>query len=413
MADAFKKHVVWWILAAVALTGFAIAANNSINSDVQDQPRNQSVSAPNLITEVELQYVAGGFTAPADIASAGNASDYNLYVVEQAGLIQVVDTRTGEKKGTLLDLRDKVLFEGEQGLLGLTFDPLFVQNGRLYINYVRSSDGGGRETVIARYGVPPESEPGVIQPAIFEKEILVINQPYANHNGGDLAFGPDGYLYIPTGDGGGAGDPQNLAQDRTSLLGKILRIDVRGNEPYTIPMNNPFVSDSSARPEIWSLGWRNPWRFSFDSLSGDMWVGDVGQNAIEEISVNPAGLGGLNFGWRCFEGTQQFAKEGCDNFSAYRPPITQYVHAGERCSGSVTGGYVYRGQSYPKLFGQYVYADFCTGKIYLYNVDDASAVWADPVKLVDMSITTFGEDGRGEIYLADAKNGTIYQIVLP
>jgi hypothetical protein len=303
-----------------------------------------------------------------------------------------------------LDITSLVSSGGERGLLGAAFHPNYVGNGFFYVSY---TDAAG-DSVIARYSVsldPNRADPtsGVI--------LLTIPQPFSNHNGGQLHFGPDGYLYIGIGDGGSGGDPQNNGQDLGTLLGKILRIDVDSGFPFAVPADNPFVGVGGAREEIWSYGLRNPWRFSFDRLTGDMFIGDVGQNSWEEVDFQPANsTGGENYGWRLMEGNSCFNPAINCNNGTLTLPILVYDHS---VGCSVTGGYLYRGSKNPNLNGLYLYGDFCSGLIWGAQ-EDGLGGWNTTVLLdTNFSISTFGEDESGEIYFAhlSATDGAIYQVV--
>lgn len=337
--------------------------------------------------------VLGGLRNPLDVQNAGDA---RLFVVEQAGIIRAFDP-SSQQADVFLDIRDRVGDQGnEQGLLGLAFHPDFEANGFFYVNY---TDNGG-DTVIARFHAPPGAEaadPG------SEHEILTYAQPYPNHNGGGLAFGPDGRLYIGAGDGGSAGDPEERAQNPDTLLGKLLRIDVDGGDPYAIPADNPF-SDGGGRPEIWDLGLRNPWRFAFDPQSGDLYLADVGQNQWEEVNVLPAGTpGGQNLGWDF--------REGFDLFEGLTPPgltdpVAVYSH-NEGCS--VTGGVVVRDPALPAWNGIYLYGDYCTGRIWGL-VRDADGAWQnDALFDTGFQITSFGVGGDGGVYVVD-RSGGVYRL---
>ena len=306
--------------------------------------------------QIELQQVLAGLAQPVFVTGAGDGSQ-RLFIAEQPGLIKVL--RPGAQAATVfLDISSKVLSGGEQGLLGLAFHPEFSQNRKLFVNYTRKPDGA---TVIAEYQADA-TNPDVAVPV--ESFLLVIAQPYANHNGGMVAFGPDGYLYIATGDGGSGNDPENRAQNPQDLLGKILRIDVDRQGlgiPYAIPPSNPFSSSLIGRPEIFALGLRNPWRFSFDRATGRLYAGDVGQSQMEEVDVITSGG---NYGWRVWEGSRctGLGPAPCPS-PGFTPPITEYDHSQGRCS--ITGGYVYRGSRNSLPFGAYVFADFCTGEIFM------------------------------------------------
>ena len=350
---------------------------------------------------MELQLVAGGFQSPVAIAHAG---DSRLFIVEQAGRIMIWNG-TGTNK-LFLDIRHLVSSGGERGLLGLAFHPRYAENGLLYVNYTDTSG----DTVIARY-VRSAGDPDSAGP-IFPRTILHIDQPFPNHNGGHLAFGPDGYLYIGLGDGGSANDPGNRAQNRTELLGKMLRIDVDGGDPYGIPPDNPFLGQSSTRNEIWALGLRNPWRYSFDRVTGDLWIADVGQGSREEVNFQPASSdGGENYGWRLMEGSACFipASSNCNATGALVEPVIEYGHSGGACS--VTGGYVYRGTSNPRIAGQYIYGDYCNGVIWAATRLPGGTFTSRVIADANFFISSFGEDVNGELYVADHGNGRIYRLV--
>lgn len=315
-----------------------------------------------------------------------------VFVVEQEGYIHFV--RTGQVSNTpFLDIHSKVSSGGEQGLLGLAFHPNFLSNGRFFVNYTRTQDGA---TVIAEFQAP--SPRTVANPQ--ERILLVIPQPYSNHNGGMLAFGPDQYLYIGTGDGGSGGDPDNRAQNPQDLLGKLLRIDVDRFFPYAIPPDNPFLK-GGGQPEIFALGLRNPWRFSFDRQTGDLWAADVGQNNWEEVDLIQKGK---NYGWRLLEGRHCYnPASNCERAPSLVPPVTEYRHEQGRCS--VTGGYVYRGASVPTLAGIYVFGDFCTGEILGYH---NGGTWL--LTDTNLHISSFGEDSDGELYVV-GYGGQIFRVM--
>jgi hypothetical protein len=296
-----------------------------------------------------------------------------------------------------LDISAKVVSGGEQGLLGLTFHPQFTSNRRFFVDYTRKADGA---TVIAQYQASA-GDPNVADTA--ETILLTIPQPFANHNGGMVEFGPDGFLYIGMGDGGSANDPDNRAQDTTQLLGKILRIDVdhpNGALPYSSPSTNPFFGADPGRDEIYAYGFRNPWRFSFDRAGGQLYAGDVGQDAVEEIDI--VSLGG-NYGWRIWEGTQCTGNDPalCQP-TGFVFPITEYEHTGGRCA--VIGGYVYRGARASLPAGSYVYGDECSGEMFLF-ADQTASVLLD----TELTISSFGEDEAGELYVVNL-GGTVSRI---
>jgi glucose/arabinose dehydrogenase len=349
---------------------------------------------------LNMAQFASGLSNPVCITNTG---DSRLFVVNQAGYINIVDSLGIVNPQPFLDIHNRVVFGGEQGLLGLTFDPQYLTNGFFYVNYT----GMGDSTHISRFNVSSGSPD--IADSLSEFKLMTIFQPFTNHNGGNLIFGPDGYLYIGLGDGGSAGDPGNRAQNPMSYLGKMLRIDVSLGNPYAIPVTNPFYNSSTSLEEIWALGLRNPWRFSFDRLTGDLWIGDVGQNTIEEIDFQPANdTGGENYGWRCYEGNQVYNDSGCAAISFYSAPVYTYAHGPECC---VIGGYVYRGSVSSSYYGYYFFADYCSDKIWtLHNV---AGNWVMEVfgQYAGNNFSTFGEDATGQLYIAGINSGIIYRVI--
>jgi len=351
--------------------------------------------------QLALESFASGFTNPVDIAHAG---DNRLFIVEQEGIIRILNANGQTSSQPFMDISSRVSSGGERGLLGLVFHPDYTNNGFFFVNYTNNSGA----TRISRFSVSGNPD---VADAGSEDILLEIPQPYDNHNAGDLAFGPDGYLYIPLGDGGSGGDPDDNGQDRLELLGSILRIDVNGTSGYTIPSDNPFVNDANFRDEIWSWGWRNPWRFSFDRLTGDMWVADVGQSAREEVSFEAAGsAGGQNYGWRCYEGTGSFNLNGCVATS-FVNPIFEYAH-GNSTGRSITGGFVYRGTDFPALQGSYVMGDYQSGNLWTLTPDGNGGVTEQfQGRLIGrFQLSTFGEDQAGELYAASHSEGAIYKV---
>ncbi|MCA9983404.1 MAG: PQQ-dependent sugar dehydrogenase [Anaerolineales bacterium] len=350
---------------------------------------------------IQLQPFATGIANPTAIANAG---DDRLFVAEKNGRIRVVLADGTLLTTPFLDLRPQVATNQHQGLLGLAFDPNYASNGRFYVNYI---DLNG-DTQISRFIV--SANPNVANPN-SEQLLLTIPQLGTDHNGGDLAFSPvDGYLYIPLGDGVSDGDPDGRAQDLTLLLGKVLRLDVSG-AAVAIPADNPYVGNPSARDEIWASGLRNPWRFSFDRLSGDMFIGDVGNTRQEEIDFEPAGSpGGLNFGWRCYEGNLVFNLTGCPEPAQFTFPIATY-ETGANSNCSVTGGYVYRGSAIPNMWGHYIFGDFCSGRIYRSIPVDPDHWQTVELGRFSFSLTTFGENAAGELFVGDLFTGEIRKIV--
>jgi glucose/arabinose dehydrogenase len=356
--------------------------------------------------EIVLELVADGFSRPVAVRNAGDGSR-RLFVVEQDGRILVVENGTVRTE-PFLDIVSQVQSGGnEQGLLGLAFHPDFEENGFFFVDYTFNPAGSGPDvTRVSRFTVSA-GDPNL---ADFGSEVVLLqfDQDFSNHNGGDLHFGPDGYLYVATGDGGSARDPNARAQDLGSLLGKLLRIDVDGGTPYAAPPDNPFVGTPAARPEIWAYGLRNPWRFSFDRTTGDLFIGDVGQNEIEEIDFqHAASSGGENYGWSCMEGESQVNFNPCDGMPL-TAPILVYDH---RLGCSVTGGYRYRG-AIAAMQSLYVFGDFCSGRIWFAAETDGewnAEEWTD----TGISISSFGEDESGELYVADLSRGEVYRFVGP
>jgi len=356
--------------------------------------------SPATAQGVRLAQAHAGFTQPTVIMHAGDGSN-RLFVAEKTGALKVIDSG---QISVFLDLSPAVSTESERGLLGVAFHPQYAANGRFFVNY---TDRQG-DTVIAEFRV--SSDPNRADPT-SERVILTIAQPYANHNGGQIAFGPDGYLYIGTGDGGSSGDPLDAGQDLSTLLGKLLRIDVAGEEPYAVPASNPFVGRSGARSEIWAYGLRNPWRFSFDRLTGDMWIADVGQNAWEEVNLQPAASpGGENYGWRLMEGSHCYNPPTNCNDTTLTPPLLEYSHA-SGLGRSVTGGYVYRGEALPALQGAYIFGDFVSGRVWAAAQGEGGAWAIRELFDTNYAIATFGQDEAGELYLADFSAGVLYRFM--
>lgn len=339
-----------------------------------------------------------GLNRPVGFEVAGDGSG-RIFIIEQAGRIRVI--QDGELLSEpFLDIVDRVGSSGsEQGLLGLAFHPSYPDNGFFYVNY---TDKNG-DTHITRFQVTGDAN--LADPA-SEAELLFQDQPFPNHNGGGLIFGPDGYLYASLGDGGSGGDPEGNAQSLDTLLGKILRIDVDGGDPYGIPADNPFVSGGGL-PEIWYYGLRNPWRFSYDRATNDLYIADVGQNRWEEINFVPSNLGGgLNFGWDYLEGTHQFEGSPPAGLDLIQP-VAEYDHS-QGCS--VTGGYVYRGQALPEWQGIYIYGDYCTGFVWGMLPTGGSSFQSELLFQTGVNISAFGEDEQGELYIVDHR-GEVLKLV--
>lgn len=347
--------------------------------------------------------VTTGLQQPLYLTQAADGSG-RLFILEQEGRVRIVDHGVLQAK-PFLDVTDRVLSGGERGLLGLAFHPDYTRNGRFFVNYTRKPDGA---TVVAEY----RRAEAQAQALLSERVLMLVAQPAPNHNGGMMAFGPDGFLYIALGDGGPGGDPHNRGQNSSDLLGKILRVDVDRGDPYGVPGDNPFVTGGS-RPEVFALGFRNPWRFSFDRKTGELWAADVGQEKWEEIDLVQRGK---NYGWRIMEGAHCFAtsrwlllKFWCDT-TGLTPPVAEYGHQGGRCV--VTGGYVYRGMKSPALRGWYLFGDYCSGEIFgLRPMTGGSPVAQEPLVLLKtgLRISSFGEDEEGEVYVV-GHEGTVHRI---
>jgi glucose/arabinose dehydrogenase len=330
-------------------------------------------------------------------AMAVRAGDERLYVAEKTGRV-VALAANGTSVTPVLDLRAEVSLGAEQGLLGLAFSP----DGRyLYVDF---TDTLGDTRVLEFEMAARRANPAT------RRQLLFVDQPYSNHNGGELAFGPDGLLYVGLGDGGSGGDPHGNGQSLSTLLGKILRISPRpsNGRAYTIPADNPFIDRGDARPEIWDYGLRNPWRFSFDHDTGNLWIADVGQSSWEEVDVQPAGRGGANFGWNVLEGSHPYS--GADPDPSMIRPVYEYAHDGQTCS--ISGGYVYRGSVLPALVGWYVFGDFCTGELEGLDLsaDGTHVVRHATLGATVQNLAAFGEDADGELY-ALSLSGPVYRIV--
>ena len=384
-------HTIYWLLSLIVIF-------SNINCRNNDDQKKEIMVEPKV--QIKMAPFASGLSNPVSITNAG---DSRLFVVDQEGYIRIVDPTGKVNPQPFLDIRERVNFGGERGLLGLTFHPDYLSNGYFYVNYV----GKGDITHISRFKVSPSNaqmaDPG------SELILLTQAQPFPNHKGGSLNFGPDGFLYIGLGDGGSAGDPGNRAQNPKERLGKILRIDVNEGNPYAIPATNPFYNSTSTLGEIWALGMRNPWRFSFDRLTGDLWIADVGQDKVEEINFQPAtSKGGENYGWRCYEGNLAFNNAGCNPQSSHTFPIYTYLH-GDECS--VTGGYVYRGIKSSVYYGRYFFSDYCSDRIWTLHKVGANWVKEDFGQFPGNGFTTFGEDAQGLLYIAGASSGKIFKVL--
>ncbi|MFN0274929.1 MAG: PQQ-dependent sugar dehydrogenase [Chitinophagales bacterium] len=352
--------------------------------------------------DLALVSIASGFNEPVAVRNAG---DDRFFIVEKDGAIKIL--HADGTVTTFMDINSRVgSGGGEQGLLGLAFHPDYDVNGYFYVNYTNNSG----DTRISRFSVDAGNPD--LGNSTAESILLTISQPFSNHNGGDLAFGPEGYLYIPTGDGGSGDDPGNRAQDITAQkLGKILRIDVDGVSPYAIPADNPFVG-VTGDDEIWAYGLRNPWRFSFDRLTGDMYTADVGQGEWEEMNVQLASsAGGENYGWRCYEGNEEYITSLCDLGDPFVFPAFAYTHSFAIGGYSITGGYVYRGSEFAGMYGYYIFCDYVSGNFWT-MISDGAGGWTTALQAgLESDISSFGEGADGEIYACDLSSGEIYHII--
>jgi len=383
-----QRPVLFSVLLPVAVLVLA-----ACSSDGESSP-------PPGAIDLALEPVATGFSFP--LLLTAPAGDARLFVVEKGGLIKVV--KNGAVLATpFLDVSSLISNGGEQGLLGLAFDPRYASNGRFFISYT-NRDG---DNVLAAYQVSTDPDRADASSVIR----LTVDQPYDNHNGGHIVFGPDGYLYMGIGDGGSGGDPDGHGQDRNDLLGSILRLDVSGATGYAVPASNPLVGVAGTRDELWNWGLRNPWRFSFDRSTGDLYIGDVGQGAREEIDVSTAASGGgkgTNYGWSIMEGMQCYDASSCD-MTGLTLPVLEYSH-NDGCS--VTGGHVYRGTAIPDLAGTYFYSDYCGGWVRSFRYVGGAVTEAHSWDALAPGggVPSFGEDGAGELYVLSASGG-VYRIV--
>jgi glucose/arabinose dehydrogenase len=352
---------------------------------------------------LEVEPVLSGLRSPVFVTAAPGDSS-RLFVVERGGTIRIAEGGRLLPQ-PFLDIASAITAGGEQGLLGMAFHPRYAENGRFFVMYTARNG----DNTVARYQV--SSDPNRADPN-SATELLAIQDFASNHNAGMLAFGPDGYLYVGTGDGGAAGDPRGNGQNLNALLGKMLRLDVDGGEPYAVPRDNPFIGRNDTRPEIWAYGLRNPWRYSFDRETGDLWIADVGQSnpGYEEVNFQPArSRGGENYGWDRMEARHCWEpRTGCDQ-SGITLPVHEYE---DRVSGecSITGGYVYRGAEEPALTGAYLFSDYCSGRIWSLH-QDTGGEWVRTELLdTDLRVSSFGEDGAGEVYVTDLDGGRVFRL---
>jgi glucose/arabinose dehydrogenase len=361
---------------------------------------------PSGPVSISLKKIASGLPNAIGLATA--AGDTRLFVIRQTG--QVVIISEGKVAGTFLDISSRMSSGGERGLLGLAFHPSYAENGRLFVRYTNPAG----DLQISEFHV--SSDPTRAD-ATSERKILTIPHPsFGNHNGGRIEFGPDGFLYIGTGDGGSGGDPNNHGQSLNTLLGKMLRIDIdttSGGLAYAIPSGNPFAGQSGKRPEIWSYGLRNPYTFSFDRKTGDLWIADVGQNKYEEVDralAATGGGGGINYGWRTMEGNHCYSPATGCNQSGMTLPLAEYSHGSNDSIGcAIVGGYVYRGTAHPELSGRYLFGDYCTGRIWDVEAAGPTSQTPRPLLSSGLRLTGWGQDSDGELYLT-SENGSLYRV---
>jgi glucose/arabinose dehydrogenase len=396
--------------ACSTTTSSSVSAPGGTNSISPTASATDATPLPTTAAEpppLSLELVASGLVWPSTITVA---PDGTLYVNEtRSGLIRVIDRNGSLRPEPFLDFSDRIGMDGERGLLGLVFHPDYKSNGRLFVHYTRASDGAIIVSELSRAADGASAVPA------SERVLLTVDHPSAEHNGGQLAFGPDGYLYAGLGDGGGLGDSLGNAQNPDALLGKILRIDVDGapdgDMNYAIPTDNPFVGGGGA-PEVYVFGLRNPWRFSFDQGTDALWIADVGEGGYEEVDrLEPGTAAGANLGWSVMEGNHCYNLLPCET-ARFIPPVAEYHHDGEWCA--VVGGYVYRGAAIRRLAGWYLFADYCTGAI-LGVPSDAQPAAGEVIEqrtLLDtgFQVSTFGRGPDGELYVADIFGGSIYRI---
>lgn len=409
------------VLLLLLAVGVSLASNRMRTATERAAPLPPRLAAPAAAPDaagacvptsteaLRLEPVAVNLRRP--VLATAPSGDPRLFIVEQEGTIRLL--RQGRmQQEAFLDLRrDVTLNNAEQGLLGLAFHPGFAANGRLFVHY---SDARTGATVVAEHTVEADN-PDRAQPS--GRRLLRVAQPWGNHNGGHLAFGPDGYLYVGLGDGGSGGDPRGNAQDPSTLLGGMLRLDVDGDEPYAIPPDNPFVGVRGARPELWAIGLRNPWRYSFDPATGDLFIADVGQRAVEEIDLQPAGSrGGENYGWVVHEGSACYRDNPECGGTRFVAPLVEEV-AAPPCN-SITGGFVYRGACLPDLAGRYFYSDYCQDYVRSFVLRDGQVAdardWThalDPDGSLLEGVSSFGVDGAGELLVVSHRNGVVYRLV--
>lgn len=380
-----------------AMFAFGCTDSQARSAPEESRPSASSGQAVATAYSIALQPLEDRFRNPVYLTAP--AGDPRLFIVEQAGRIIVVKNGKALPR-PFLDISARVKSGGERGLLSMAFHPDYRSNGRFFVNFT-DRDGSTR---IEGFTVSSDAD---VADGSSSKLVLGIEQPYSNHNGGHILFGPDGMLYIGMGDGGSGGDPQSNGQNPRAVLGKMLRLDVSRAEPYSIPVGNPFADGSGGKPEIWAIGLRNPWRFAFDRVAGMLYIADVGQNRIEEVHVEPISRAGLNYGWNRMEGADCYGRTGCSTDGLRIPQLT-YSHAGGACS--ITGGFVYRGRRVPAIAGHYFYSDYCAGWLRSFRFEGGRAVDRREWKMDNIGhVVSFGEDGSGELYIV-AENGSVFRL---
>ncbi len=354
--------------------------------------------------KLKLDTFSRTFAAPIDMAHDGFTS--RVFIAQQNGIIWALDS-DGVRLDTFIDLRTKVQSGGEEGLLGFAFHPGYKDNGYFYTYYTKKNT---TDNAVFRYKV--SANPNRAEKDTEQLVITLLHPGFTNHNGGCIKFGKDGYLYIAVGDGGGSGDPNGNGQNKNTLPGKILRLDVNNfSQPYSIPSTNPFFAETNVQKEIWAYGLRNPWRFSFDKNTGDLWIADVGQNNREEVNFqSSASPGGENYGWRCYEGNAVYSSTGCGSAGNYKFPVFDYPHNSSTGGFSITGGFIYKGSKYPDLLGYYIFSDYISGNFWMTKKTDTVFTTTQLSTPKQSNVSSFGEDLRGELYACNLNNGVVYKI---
>jgi len=403
------RHRQWLVVVVVVellafgglIAGAVVRSHRPVVAPITQGPSRAATIQPALpapkVTAAPFAQNVDNVTA---LTSTHSPADKRLFAVQQPGVVKIISEQGQVDPTPFLDISSKLMYGGEMGLLGLDFHPKYSQNGFFYVYYINKQ----KQSVLARYQL--DTATGRADPK-SEKVLLTLQQTFDNHKGGEVQFGPDGFLYVGFGDGGSGGDPNNQAQNKALWFGKILRLDVDRGDPYSVPPSNPYAKEAGSKPEIWAYGLRNPWRFSFDRLTHNLYIADVGQDNYEEVDVqSAASKGGENYGWRCYEGFHAFNTTGCKSADSYVKPLVEYNHANNRCS--ITGGYVYRGSREPALAGKYFYADYCSDEVFYAAQQDGA--WTQTLATTVANPTTFGEDSAGELYIVSQKTSEIFRL---